>query len=127
MCTPSPEAQQYRGLHQEKRGQQFKGGDSAPLLRSGETPPGVLCLTLEPSAQERHGAAGASPEEGHKNDLRDGTPLLQGQAERVGAVQPGEEKAVGRPYSSLPVPEGAYKEAEGTLQGHAVAGRVIMA
>jgi len=28
------------------------------------------------------------------------------QAERVGAVQPGEEKALGRPYSSLPVPEG---------------------
>jgi len=25
---------------------------------------------------------------------------------RVGAVQPGEEKAPGRPYSSLPVPEG---------------------
>jgi len=25
--------------------------------------------------------------------------------ERVGAVQPGEEKALGRPYSSLPVPE----------------------
>jgi len=39
--------------------------------------------------------------------------LLQGsflKAERVGAVQPGEEKAVGRPYSSLPVPEGAYRK-----------------
>ena len=32
--------------------------------------------------------------------------LLRGQAERVGAVQPGEDKAAGRPYSSLPVPEG---------------------
>jgi len=30
---------------------------------------------------------------------------------RVGVVQPEEEKAVGRPYSSLPVPEGAYKRA----------------
>ena len=30
------------------------------------------------------------PEEGHKSDPRDGTPLLQGQAERAGAVQPGE-------------------------------------
>ena len=29
-----------------------------------------------------------------KNDPRDGTPLLQGPAERAGAVQPGEEKAV---------------------------------
>ena len=29
---------------------------------------------------------------------------------RVGAVQPGEEKAAGRPQRSLPVPEGACKE-----------------
>ena len=28
-----------------------------------------------------------------KNDPRDGTPFLQGQAERAGAVQPEEEKA----------------------------------
>jgi len=32
-------------------------------------------------------------------------------AETVGAVQPAEEKAVGRPCSSLRVPEGAYKKA----------------
>jgi len=31
--------------------------------------------------------------EGHKNDQRAGTPLLGGKAERVGTVQPGEEKA----------------------------------
>jgi len=31
-------------------------------------------------------------------------------AERAGAVQPGEEKAVGRPYSSLPVPDGGLQE-----------------
>ena len=30
-------------------------------------------------------------------------------------VQPGEEKAPGRPYSSLPVPEGAYRKAGGGL------------
>ena len=63
-------------MHQEKHGQQVKGGDSAPLLRSGETPPGVLCPALEPSAQEGHGTSGAGPEEGQKNDLRAGTPLL---------------------------------------------------
>jgi len=45
------------------------------------------------------------PEEDHKSDLiRDGTPLLQEQAERAGAVQPGEEEARGRPESSLSVP-----------------------
>jgi len=31
--------------------------------------------------------------DGHKNDQREGTPLLQGKAETVGADQPGEEKA----------------------------------
>ena len=66
----------------------------------------ILHLALEPSAQERHGPVGAGPEEGHKNDQRDGTPLLQGKAEGVGAVQPGEEQAVGRPYSGLSVTEG---------------------
>ncbi|PKU42071.1 rna-directed dna polymerase from mobile element jockey- hypothetical protein [Limosa lapponica baueri] len=54
MCTGSRESQPHPGLHQEKCGQQVKGGDSAPLLHSGETPPGVLCPALESSAQERH-------------------------------------------------------------------------
>ena len=45
---------------------------------------------LEPSAHERHGAAGAGPEKGNKNDTSAGTPLPRGQAERAGVVQPGE-------------------------------------
>jgi len=49
---------------------------------------------------------GAGPEEGHKNDLMAEAPLLWEKAEGVGAVQPGEEKAAGRPYSNLLVPEG---------------------
>jgi len=64
------------GLYQEKLGQQVEGGDSAPLVCSGETPPGVLCPALEPSAQEGHGAVEAGPEEAHKDDSRSGTPLL---------------------------------------------------
>ena len=96
MCTRSPKGQLYPELHQEC-GQQVEGSDSAPLLWSGETPSGVLCPALEPSAQERHGTVGAGPEEGHKDAQRDGTPLVWGKAERVGAVQPGEERAVGRP------------------------------
>ena len=32
-------------------------------LYSHETPPGVLCLVLEPPAQEGHGVVGAGPEE----------------------------------------------------------------
>jgi len=48
-------------------------------------------------------------EVGHKDDPRAGAPLLWGKAETVGAVQRGEEKAPGRPYSSLSVPEGGLK------------------
>ena len=70
------EGQLYPGLHQEKGVQQAKGGDSAPLLHSGETSPGVLRPALEPSVQERRGPVGVGPEEGHKNDQRAGTPLL---------------------------------------------------
>jgi len=39
----------------------------------------------------------------HKIDQRAGAPLLGGKAERAGAIQPGEEKAAGRPYCGLPV------------------------
>jgi len=76
VCARSPEGQPYPRLHQKKCGQQVKGGDSAPLLCSGETSPGVLCPPLEPSAQERQAGVGADPEEGHKNDQRDETSLL---------------------------------------------------
>ena len=75
MCTRSPDGQLCPGLHQKLCGQQVEGGDPAPLLRSGETLPGVLRPALEPSAQERHGPIGG-PEERHKDDQRDGEPLL---------------------------------------------------
>jgi len=42
MCTRSPETQPYPRPHQRKHGLQVKIGNTAPLLRSGETPPGVL-------------------------------------------------------------------------------------
>ena len=34
----------------------------------------------------------------------------KGQAERAGAVQPGEEKTPGRPYCGLSLPEGGLQE-----------------
>ena len=74
--THSSEGQPYPGLHQDKRGQQVKKEDSAALLCSGETSPGGLHPALEPSAQEGHGPVGAGPEEGHKDNLRTGAPLL---------------------------------------------------
>ncbi|PKU34812.1 rna-directed dna polymerase from mobile element jockey-like [Limosa lapponica baueri] len=52
------------------------GGDSAHLLCSGETLPGVLCPALESSTQEGHGPVGMGLAEGHEDDQRAGAPLL---------------------------------------------------
>ncbi|GAB0192563.1 hypothetical protein GRJ2_001721600 [Grus japonensis] len=63
MCAHSPESQPCPGLHPQQRDQQVEGGDSAPLLRSGEAPPGVLRPARGSPGQESHGAVGASPKE----------------------------------------------------------------
>jgi len=52
-----------------------------------------------------------------------GTPLLHRKAERAGVFQPEEKKVPGRPYSSLPVPGGAYKKAGEGLSTRAWSGR----
>ena len=83
-----------------------QGGDPAPLLFADETSPGVPCPDVKSSVQERHRPVETCPEEGHKNDPRDGILLLQGQVKRDGAVQPGEEKALGRPESGLSASKG---------------------
>ncbi|XP_046787780.1 uncharacterized protein LOC112531973 isoform X1 [Gallus gallus] len=76
------------------------GKGAAPALRPG----------VESSLQERCGPVGVQHEEGHKNDRRNETPLLQGQAERAAAVPPGEEKAPGRAERNLSVSTGGCKK-----------------
>lgn len=66
----------------------------------------TVAVGVESSVQEIHGTAGARPDQVHKSDSRDGTPPLQVQAERARDVWPGEEKAVGRPESSISVFKG---------------------
>jgi len=84
---------------------QGEGGDSAPLLRSGETPLGVLRPALEPSAQDRPGAVGAGPEEAPAM-IRGLEPLCC--EERLGELGLSSlEKAVGRPDSGLSVCKGS--------------------
>ncbi|KAJ7401879.1 rna-directed dna polymerase from mobile element jockey-like [Pitangus sulphuratus] len=63
-------------------------------LCSGETPPRLLHLALGSSTQEGHWPVRVSPEEGHQDDQRDGAPLLQRKAERIGFIQTGKEKAL---------------------------------
>jgi len=76
MLPGSSESQPYPGLHQKKHGQQCKGGEPACLLCTAEASPGVLRPDVESSIQERHGPTEALPEESHRNDPRNGTPLL---------------------------------------------------
>ena len=67
---------------------------SAPLwwdpTWSPATSSEALHPALKPLAQERHGAVGVGPEEGHKKVRELCTALLWQKAERVGAVQPRE-------------------------------------
>ena len=81
-------------MPQKKHAQQSEEGDPAPLLCAAKTSPGVLHPDVESSVQQRYVAVGLHPEEGHKNAPRYGTTLLRAQAERAGAVQPGEVKAL---------------------------------
>ncbi|PKU45881.1 hypothetical protein llap_3823 [Limosa lapponica baueri] len=51
--------------HQYMLGATELEGDPSPLFTTGEATPGVLCLVLAPTVQERHGATGESPVKGN--------------------------------------------------------------
>jgi len=65
-------------------------------LCTGETTPGALRPNVDSSVQERCGPVRVCPEENPKDDPRDETSSLCGQAERDGALQSVEEKVAGR-------------------------------
>ncbi|KAF4803263.1 hypothetical protein TURU_018725 [Turdus rufiventris] len=76
-CPGGQEGQWYPGvgsIHGTpgiKKSQLIHGGDLAPLLSPGEAISGMLCPVLccvQFSIQERHGAPGAGPAEGNKDD-----------------------------------------------------------
>ena len=46
------------------------------LFYTGEISPGILCPDMGSLTQESHGPVGKHPEEGHKSNPRDETPLL---------------------------------------------------
>ena len=75
-CPCSPESQLYPGLHQKQCSQQSEGGDPAPLLCACETSSGVLHPDVKSSVQDKLRPVGVHPDESHKNDPRDGIPLL---------------------------------------------------
>jgi len=86
-------------------------GDSAPLLRSAETPPRSPASSSGAISTGQSWSCGSGARGGPSNDVRAGTPLLGGKAGRAGAAQPGEEKAAGRPYCGLSALNGAHKKA----------------
>jgi len=99
-CPHSPVSRVYPGLHQKTCGHQGEDDDPVPLLCADEDSPGVLHPDVDSSVQGRYGPVGACPQEGHKNEPRDGTPLLKGQNEGVGTVQPGEETMISEVLSN---------------------------
>jgi len=95
-CAGSPGGQSYPGLHPQQRGHRAREG-ILPLCCALLRPPGSPASSSGALSTGQSWRCGSGARGGPSNDLRAGTPLLGGKAGRAGAVQPGEEKAAGRP------------------------------
>ena len=106
MSACSPEGKPYTGLHQEKCNQQVKRDDSAPLLCSHETP------TMSSSGIPQCKKDTELLEQIQRRAMKM-TRGLEHLSYKDRLREHGEEKALRRPYSSLPVPEGGLQESWG--------------
>lgn len=112
MCIHSPEKQLYPGLHKRRHG--MAGQER------------WFCLSAFVCWNPTVFSSGAGPEEGHKNDRGDGTPLLGRKAERVWIVHPGDKKALWTPYWDLLYLKRSYKMVTDILIGPTARGQGVL-
>jgi len=82
-------------------------------LKNGLRPPRESCAQLWSPQHRTELELWERGWRSSSNDPRAGTPLLEGEAGRAGAAQPGEEKAAGRPESSCQCLEGLQESWRG--------------
>jgi len=119
MCARSPVGQPYPGLHQKQRGQEGDGGDSAPLLPTGETPIWSPASSSGALGTRKTWTCWSGSRGGHKNDQRDGTPSVRKGC--IGVVQ--KRRLWGDLIVDFQYLKGAYKKDRDRLLSRACCDR----
>ena len=108
-----PESQSYPGLHQKKCDQQGEGGDPA-LLHCAVRPHLEYCIRMMSPQHRRDVDLLECVQRGATELMEQGMEHLRCEDRlRAGAVQPAEEKALGRSESGLSVCKGGLLEGRG--------------